>query len=90
MQALAVPGRGNDGDVAQFHALRLWPDAKHLAEGAAANEEVGARPRCRPQHERCELVGVSQAGLVDGLFNPGNEGGTENPVEEEPGAKEKG
>jgi hypothetical protein len=33
---------------------------------------------------------VSQAGLVDRLFNPGNEGGTENPVEEEPEAKEKG
>jgi hypothetical protein len=33
---------------------------------------------------------VSQPGFVDGLFNPGNEGGAENPVEEEPEAKEKG
>jgi hypothetical protein len=33
-----------------------------------------SRPWCRPEHERFELVGVSQPGFVDGLFNPGNEG----------------
>lgn len=87
VQALAMPGRRNDDNVAQFPVCWLRLNGEELVVGTPANQEVCPRFRPLAQHKRGQLMRMSKAGFMEPVLLTGNKRRFGQPAEQQPGAK---